>query len=118
MINKDEGIASAIPRKESQETFSEIIRGEKPVLVDFTAEWCGPCRMMKPILEELHVKMGEQVRILKVDIDKSPLVSSVYHVSSVPTLILFQKGNILWRQSGVIPAGSLQKIITQLTTQQ
>ena len=103
---------------QANETFSEIIRGEKPVLVDFSAEWCGPCKMMKPVLDELHKKMGNQVRILKVDIDKSPLVSSVYQITSVPTLMLFQKGNILWRQSGVIPAGSLQKIITQLTAQQ
>ncbi len=96
------------------ETFSEIIRGEKPVLVDFTAEWCGPCRMMKPVLEELHKKMGDEIRIIKVDIDQSPLVSSVYHVTGVPTLILFRQGNILWRQSGVIPAPALQKIITQV----
>jgi thioredoxin 1 len=97
------------------ESFSEIIRGDKPVLVDFFAEWCGPCKMMKPILEELRIKMGEQIRILKVDIDKSPMVSSVYNVTSVPTLMLFQKGNILWRQAGVVPAGSLQRIITQFT---
>jgi thioredoxin 1 len=93
------------------ETFNEIIRGETPVLVDFFAEWCGPCRVMKPILEELHKSMEGKIRILKVDVDKSPLVSSVYHVTGVPTLILFQKGNILWRQAGVVPAGSLQKII-------
>jgi len=97
------------------ETFGEIIRGDKPVLVDFYADWCGPCKMMKPILEELRTKMGDKIRILKVDVDKSPLVSSVYNVTSIPTLILFQKGNILWRQPGVIPSGSLQKIITQLT---
>ena len=100
------------------ETFSEIIRGDKPVLVDFSAEWCGPCKMMKPILEELHEKMVDRVRILKVDVDKSPLVSSVYNVTSVPTLMVFQKGNILWRQSGVLPAGALQKIINQLTEQE
>jgi len=93
------------------ETFGEIINGDKPVLVDFSAEWCGPCKMMKPVLQELHTKMGDKVRILKVDIDNSPQVSSYYNVTSVPTLILFQKGNILWRQSGVVPAVSLQKII-------
>lgn len=98
------------------ETFSDIIRGDKPVLVDFFAEWCGPCKMMKPVLAELRQKMGDQIRILKVDIDKSPAVSSVYNVTSVPTLMLFQKGNILWRQSGVVPAGHLQKIINQYST--
>lgn len=106
------------PTTNKTETFNDVIQGETPVLVDFSAEWCQPCKLMKPILEELHEKMGNQVRILKVDVDKSPLVSSVYNVTSVPTLILFQKGNILWRQPGVIPAGSLQKIITQLTAQQ
>jgi thioredoxin 1 len=99
------------------ETFGDIINGEKPVLVDFFAEWCGPCKMMKPILEELHQKMGNDIRIIKVDVDKSPTVSSVYKVTSVPTLILFQKGNVLWRQPGVVPASSLQKIINQFIPQ-
>jgi thioredoxin 1 len=101
------------PKINKTETFGEIINGEKPVLVDFFAEWCGPCKMMKPILEELHEKMGDDVRIIKVDIDKSPAASSAYNVTSVPTLMLFQKGNILWRQPGVVPAVSLQKIINQ-----
>ena len=95
------------------ETFGSIINGDKPVLVDFTATWCGPCKMMKPVLDELHQKMGDDIRIIKVDIDQSPQASAFYNVNSVPTLILFQKGNILWRQSGVIPAVSLQKIINQ-----
>jgi thioredoxin 1 len=95
------------------ETFSDIINGNKPVLVDFTATWCGPCKMMKPVLEELHQKMGDTIRIIKVDIDHSPQASAFYNVNSVPTLILFQRGNILWRQSGVVPAVSLEKIINQ-----
>ena len=99
------------------ETFADLINGEKPVLVDFTAEWCGPCKMMKPVLEELHEKMGNDIRIIKVDIDRSPQASAFYNVSSVPTLILFQKGNILWRQSGVMPATPLQKIINQFISQ-
>ena len=99
------------------ETFNDIINGDKPVLVDFSAEWCQPCRLMKPILEELHEKMGEEIRIIKVDIDKSPTASSVYNVTSVPTLMLFQKGNILWRQPGEVPAVSLQKIINQFISQ-
>jgi len=99
------------------ETFSDIIQGDKPVLVDFSAEWCQPCKLMKPILQELHEKMGNEIRIIKVDIDQSPAASSFYNVTSVPTLMVFQKGNILWRQSGVVPAASLQKIITQFISQ-
>ena len=100
------------------ETFSEIINGDKPVLVDFFAEWCGPCKMMKPVLQQLHEAMGNEIRIIKVDIDKSPAASSAYNVNSVPTLILFKKGKIAWRQSGILPAASLQKIISQFTINQ
>lgn len=99
-----------------RESFSEIINGSTPVLVDFTAEWCGPCKMMKPVLEELHQRQGEKLRILKIDIDKSPAAANAFNVQSVPTLILFQKGKQLWRQSGVMQAASLEKIIGQLTT--
>jgi thioredoxin 1 len=99
------------------ETFNDIIQGDKLVLVDFFAEWCQPCKMMKPILEELHEKMGNEIRIIKVDIDKSPVPSSVYNITSVPTLMLFKKGNILWRQPGVVPAVSLQKVITHFISQ-
>ena len=100
------------------ESFSEIINGDKPVLVDFFAEWCGPCKMMKPVLQELHEKMGNEIRIIKVDIDKSPEASSFYNVTSVPTLMLFQKGNIVWRQPGVVPAVSLQKVINHFISKQ
>lgn len=99
------------------ETFNDLIQGEKPVLVDFSAEWCQPCKLMKPILEELHEKMGNEIRIIKVDIDQSPAASSFYNVTSVPTLMLFQKGKILWRQPGIVPAVSLQKIINQFISQ-
>jgi thioredoxin 1 len=95
-----------------KETFGDIIRGEKPVLVDFTAEWCGPCKMMKPVLQEVHDKLGDKLRILKIDIDRNPAVASNFQVQSVPTLILFQNGKILWRQSGVVQAAQLQKIIS------
>ena len=94
-----------------KETFGEIIGGNKPVLIDFSAEWCGPCKMMKPILEELRQRMGDKIRILKIDIDKSPSVSDAYNIQSVPTLILIQNRNILWRQSGVIQANQLEHII-------
>jgi len=101
--------------EKNKETFSEIIRGDKPVLVDFSAEWCGPCKMMKPILDELRKRMGDKIRILKIDVDESPLVSSVYNIQGVPTLILFQKGAILWRQAGVVQTHQLENIINQYT---
>ncbi|MBL7761888.1 MAG: thioredoxin [Chitinophagaceae bacterium] len=97
-----------------RETFGELIQGDTPVLVDFFAEWCGPCKMMKPILQELHEKMGESLRIIKIDIDKSPAAAGVYQVQSVPTLILFRRGKIIWRQSGVVPSAQLEKIIQSL----
>ena len=105
------------PTTNKTETFKDLIQGETPVLVDFSAEWCQPCKLMKPILEELHEKMGNEIRIIKVDIDQSPAASSFYNVTSVPTLMLFQKGKILWRQPGVVPALSLQKIINQFISQ-
>ncbi len=97
-----------------RETFGELIQGDTPVLVDFFAEWCGPCKMMKPILQELHEKMGESLRIIKIDIDKSPAAAGMYQVQSVPTLILFRRGKIIWRQSGVVPSAQLEKIIQSL----
>ena len=91
--------------------FNELINGNIPVLVDFSAEWCGPCKMMKPILEQVHTAMGDQVRILKVDVDKNPKAAQVFQIKGVPTLALFKKGEIVWRQSGVVPASLLQQII-------
>lgn len=95
------------------ETFSEIINNETPTLVDFSAEWCGPCKMMSPILKELKSKVGEQVKILKIDVDKNPQAASAYNIQGVPTLILFKSGQIKWRQSGVVSANELQQIINQ-----
>jgi len=91
--------------------FQEIINSDRPVLVDFSAEWCGPCKMMAPILTQLKGMVGDRTTILKVDVDKNPEVSKQYHVQGVPTLILFQKGVVKWRQSGVIQAAQLKTII-------
>jgi thioredoxin 1 len=93
--------------------FEELIAGDKPVLVDFSAEWCGPCKMMKPILHELKALVGDGVRIIKVDVDKSPDIAGPYQIQSVPTLILFRNGKVLWRQSGVQQAARLQEVIRQ-----
>ena len=95
------------------EKFEDIINSDKPVLVDFYATWCGPCNMMHPILDELHGLVGEKARILKVDIDKNQELARQYNVRSVPTLMLFKKGKLEWRQSGVQQAGTLEQIINE-----
>ena len=92
-------------------TFADVINSNIPALVDFTAAWCGPCKMMPPILKEVKDNLKDSVTIIKVDIDKNREAAQAYNVQSVPTLILFQGGTIKWRQSGVIPAKQLQDAI-------
>lgn len=93
--------------------FGELIRAEKPVLVDFFAEWCGPCKMMAPILKEAKAALGDQATIIKVDIDRNREVAEHYGIQGVPTLILFRNGQIRWRQSGVVPAQALVNAVRE-----
>ncbi|SHM15525.1 thioredoxin [Chitinophaga sp. CF418] len=94
-------------------TFSELINSDKPVLVDFFATWCGPCKMQAPILDQLKQRVGDAATIIKVDVDKNPAAANAYQVQGVPTLILFKQGKIVWRQSGVVPVNNLEQIVRQ-----
>ena len=92
-------------------TFDEVVlKSDKPVLVDFFATWCGPCQMLAPILKDVKINLGERISIIKIDVDKNQAVAAQYQVRGVPTMILFQNGKQLWRQSGVISKEEIIKI--------
>ncbi len=90
-------------------SFNEIINSEKPVLVDFYATWCGPCKMMEPILKELSGMVGDTAQILKVDVDKNQSAATAYNIMGVPTLMIFKKGKVVWRESGIVDASELRR---------
>ena len=103
---------SPVPRK----SFPELINSPgMPVLVDFYATWCGPCKTMAPILEQVAAQHGGKVRIIKIDVDRNQAVAQQYRVQSIPTLILFHKGQPVWRQAGVVPAAQIAKALEQVT---
>lgn len=91
--------------------FSELINNNKPVLVDFSAVWCGPCKMMSPILEKVKEDLGESTIIVKVDVDKNKAAASAYKIQGVPTLIVFKHGKVMWRKSGVVQADELKAVL-------
>lgn len=93
------------------EKFIDVIQSKSPVLVDFFAEWCGPCKIMKPILEDLKKQIGNSARIIKIDVDQYEELAAKYQIQSVPTLMIFKDGSPIWRQSGVMQAADLKEII-------
>jgi len=95
-------------------TFNEVINSGETILVDFSAEWCGPCKMMGPILKELKSQVKDDVKIIKVDVDRQPQIASEYQISGVPTLMIFKNGEVKWRQSGVLPAHQLRSVLERV----
>lgn len=98
---------------QEKKSFSDLIKGSRPVLVDFYADWCGPCKMMPPILKDLKKRMGEELTIIKIDTEKNPDVAIRYNVRGIPNLILFKDGQVIWQKAGVMQAAQLEQVIRQ-----
>jgi thioredoxin 1 len=96
------------------ESFNELLNSETPTLVDFKAEWCGPCHAMAPVLKTIAARNKERLRVIKVDIDKNPMAAAQFKIRGVPTFILFHKGNILWRQSGAMSEHTMQDALDDM----
>ncbi|CAM4209037.1 thioredoxin [Zobellia roscoffensis] len=92
-------------------SFNKIIESDTPVLVDFFADWCGPCKMLAPILKEVKDELGENIKIVKIDVDKNQPLASKYNVRGVPTMLLFKNGKQVWRQSGVLPKKDIVQVV-------
>jgi thioredoxin 1 len=98
---------------QAKASFKDLINGDKPVLVDFYADWCGPCKQQAPILKQLTERVGDKVRVVKVNVDHSQAAANQYQIRSIPTMILFKNGKIVWRQSGVQPLHTLEGLVKQ-----
>lgn len=98
---------------EAKKSFTELINSETPTLVDFYADWCGPCKMMAPVIDQLANEMAGKVKVLKVDVDKNQKAATAYKIQGVPTFILFKKGKIVWQQAGGVAGHTLKNIIEQ-----
>ena len=97
------------------ENFSNIVNSDQLTLVDLFATWCGPCKMMHPVLEQLKEELGDKIRIIKLDVEKNESLSDLYRIQSVPTLMLFKKGDVIWRQSGTTSPGALKAVIEKFS---
>lgn len=93
--------------------FNDILSKDKPVLVDFHADWCGPCQTMEPILEEVISKIPNDIQLLKIDVDKHPMIAAAFQVRSVPTFIFFRKGEIIWRKTGLVSLKELETLFEE-----
>lgn len=102
----------------AQASFSELVNSDRPTLVDFYADWCGPCQMMKPVLEQLKNEIGDKARIIKIDVDRNPELVKLFRITGIPTLALFRSGELKWIQPGVASVHQLQTVINRFSAEQ